>query len=348
MAGGVRVVATYARLFQERGHDIHWISIPSVRAQSHRQKLLTRLGLRKPLPPIPRSDFADFLGDRHTQIEPGRAIEARDVPDADVTIATWWETAEWVNAFPASKGRKVYLIQDYEVFPHMPQERVAATYGFAMQKIAVSNYIRDTIQKQHEVTGDIAVIPNAVDLQQFQAPEREKSDGLTVGFMYSAAPRKNVGLAIEAVARLKAEMPALKVMAFGSKVPLEDLALPGWIEYQRQPPQKALAGIYASCDVWLFPTESEGFGLPLLEAMACRTPVLATDAGAAPQLINGRNGQILDHDADAFVAGMRAFAAMDRDTWRAASRAAYETVLSHTWEDAADQFLEIVAADKSV
>ena len=344
VAGGIRVVATYARLFEARGHEVHWISVPSVRKQSRGNKLLTKLGLRKPLPPLPRSDFADFLGSRHIQIEPGRAIEARDVPDGDLTIATWWETAEWVNAFPKTKGRKAYLIQDYEVFPHMPQERVAATYGFDMTKIAVSDYIRDTIFAHHDVSGDIAVVRNAVDLRQFDAPPREKSERLTVGFMYTPAVRKNVGLAIEAVERMRATLPELRVRAFGSKDPTEDLPLPNWIEYQRQPPQETIPGIYASCDVWLFPTRSEGFGLPLLEAMACRTPVIATDAGAAPQLITPENGRIVDHTPEAFVAALRDFAAMSPAVWRATSDAAYANAREHTWEDAADQFFDIVAA----
>lgn len=344
VAGGIRVVATYARLFEARGHEVHWISVPAIQRRSRRERLLTWAGLRKAPPPIPTSDFADFLGPRHIQIETDRAIEARDVPDADLTIATWWETAEWVNAMPAAKGRKAYLIQDYEVFPHLPQDRVAATYGFDMTKIAVSDYIRDTILARHRVNGQISVIPNAVDLTQFDAPPREKSSGLTVGFMYTPATRKNVALAIEAVTCLRAEMPNLRVIAFGSKTPVEGLLLPDWIEYQRQPPQEALAGLYAACDAWLFTTRREGFGLPILEAMACRTPVLATDAGAAPQLINGQNGQILDHSPEAFVAAMKEVAAMDPAAWKAASEAAYATARAHTWEDAADRFLDVVAA----
>ena len=40
-----------------------------------------------------------------------------DVPDGDLIIATWWETAEWVNALSPNKGAKVYFIQHHEIFP---------------------------------------------------------------------------------------------------------------------------------------------------------------------------------------------------------------------------------------
>lgn len=344
LAGGIRVVATYAQLFEARGHQVTWISTPAFRAHTRAQSVLVRLGLRAPNPPVPIADFADFLGERHIQIEAERPITAADVPDGDLIIATWWETAEWVNAMPATKGRKAYLMQDYEVFPHLSKERVGATYGFDMQKIAVSEYIRGEVIKNHDVSGEIAVVPNSVDLKQFTAPARQKTDGLTVGFMYTPVPRKNIGLAIEAVTRFRERYPNLRVRAFGSTDPAG--ALPDWVDYTRQPDQATLPRIYAECDVWLFPTRNEGFGLPLLESMACRTPVLATDAGAAPQLVTGQNGRILPHDPEAFVAAMTDFADMDNATWQAMSQAAFDTAHGYTWDDAAERFLMAVGQDR--
>jgi hypothetical protein len=43
-------------------------------------------------------------------------------------IATWWETAEWVDRLSVSKGKKVYFIQHYEAFDYLPKERVEATW----------------------------------------------------------------------------------------------------------------------------------------------------------------------------------------------------------------------------
>jgi glycosyltransferase involved in cell wall biosynthesis len=54
---------------------------------------------------------------------------------------------------------------------------------------------------------------------------------------------------------------------------------------------RSTKNVYADCDVWLFASFSEGFGLPIIEAMACRCPVVATRAGCAPDVIKeGVNG----------------------------------------------------------
>ena len=87
--------------------------------------------------------------------------------------------------------------------------------------------------------------------------------------------------------------------------------LPRGAQYRQRPPQAQIAAIYAACDLWLFTSRNEGFGLPLLEAMACRTPVLATRAGAAPDLIDGCNGVLLDSDPAAFAAEIARFHGMD-------------------------------------
>ena len=48
--------------------------------------------------------------------------------------------------------------------------------------------------------------------------------------------------------------------------------------------------------MWLFPSRSEGFGLPILEAMACRTPVIGTTTGAAPEILACGAGILVDID----------------------------------------------------
>ena len=64
-----------------------------------------------------------------------------------------------------------------------------------------------------------------------------------------------------------------------------------------QPAQDRLPGNLLSLrDAWLVGSRSEGFGLPILEAMACRTPVIATPTGAAPELIAGGGGVLTPID----------------------------------------------------
>ena len=59
-----------------------------------------------------------------------------------MVIATWWETAEWVNDFPASKGRKFYLIQHHEIHPYLPLERVQATSDYSASRESAQRMAR--------------------------------------------------------------------------------------------------------------------------------------------------------------------------------------------------------------
>ena len=340
--GGHRVISTYARKLAERGHRVNVVSQPldtRIRPKDRIKRLLGRPNSQQVMPV--RSPLLDFLGDRHRVLDRPGPPRPEDVPDADAIIATWWETAEWVAALPASKGRKFYLLQDYETFPHLPVERIISTYGLPLKKIAVSEYIRSEIKNNHGF-GEIDVIPNAVDTQQFQAPIRPKNSTLTVGFLYTMTLRKSIRLAIDSLKLAKLCIPELRASVFGSRPIAADLPLPDWIRYEQAPDQSRIPEIYANCDIWLFTSDNEGFGLPILEAMACRTPVLATRAGAAPQLIDGINGVLLPADAKAFADEIARFAQMPDAEWREMSAAAHRTAASYTWDDAADRLVSLL------
>lgn len=338
LAGGIRVVAIYARMLAKMGHDINVISQPDALPRTPLRKIKAWIRGRPPRLPQPQTQLLEFMGDRHRVLDRIRPVTAEDVPDSDIIIATWWHTAEWVAALPASKGEKIYLLQDYEVFDRQPAERVVATYHLPLRKIAVSSYLRNILQQTHGV-GDVAVVRNAVDLDQFETPPRPKNNTLCVGFVYTQSPRKNIARAIAAVTQAKAALPDLRVLAFGSHPPDPALPLPDLVEYHVNPSQAEIAGLYAACDLWLFTSDNEGFGLPLLEAFASRTPVLATRAGASEDLVDGSNGLLLEHDTNVFAAAIRRFADMDDPTWQGFSEAAYETACTYTWDDATEALL---------
>jgi glycosyltransferase involved in cell wall biosynthesis len=311
------------------------------RTTNLRSRLRTLFGLNPPTQKA-ATPLLDFLGPRHRILERRRPVTAEDLPDADALVATWWRTAEWVAEMPASKGNRFYLIQDYEAFANLPVQRVISTYHLPLVRIAVSGYIRDEINRKHGVMG-IHVVPNSVDIDQFSAPSRSKQGAPTVGFLYTSKPRKNVGLAIEAIQLARQHLPDLKVVVFGATAPKSQLPLPSWVEYHQAPPQADIPKIYAACDAWLFTSEKEGFGLPILEAMACRTPVLATRAGAAPDLIDGINGTLLPSSAEAFAAEILRFARMPEEDWKVRSDAAWRTATSHCWEVGTDRLLAILS-----
>lgn len=111
--------------------------------------------------------------------------------------------------------------------------------------------------------------------------------------------RKNLWAGLEAVSRLKKEIdkPIRYILVTREQNPygyklrdlVKNLNLKNeYICFERGIPQKDLWGLYAISDVYLQPSKAEGLGLPVMDAMACGIPVVATDTGAMTELLTGR------------------------------------------------------------
>lgn len=337
-AGGVRVVAIYAERLAQRGHHVTVVSMP--RRLNWNRRL--RRGLKgQGFSPIMRLDgtyFDDLQNVDHQIIEQPRPIVDADLPDADVTIATWWKTAYWVDALSAGKGAKAYFIQHDERHVHGTAEGVVPTWKLSNHKILVARWL-DPVLREHGVAGPLDVIPNAVDTEQFHAPPRGKQARPTVGLMYADSNFKGADLALAAFAKAKQQRPELELVAFGKDDEYRDLPLPAGARYEQDPAQDKLREIYAACDAWLFASRCEGFGLPILEAMACRTPVIATPAGAAPELVGQGGGVMVEpEDVDSMAEAILKVCGQDDTAWRTMSDQAYATATGYTWDDATDAF----------
>ena len=337
LSGGTRVVAIYAERLQKRGHEVTIVSIPKPSLTLKRK--VKALLKDKKLPPRKKGpSHLDGITVKHKVLEKYRPITNNDVPDADVVIATWWETAEWVNTFNASKGIKFYFVQGHEIFHNRTVERIKSTYRLPLKKITISNWLLDIMDKEY---GDkeVSLVPNGVDYDFFNTPERGKQSTLTIGFIYHASPIKGCDIIIEALKRVRKNIPETKIVAFGINRPSSELPLPASTRFYYQPKQEKIRDIYSSCDMWLFGSRSEGFGLPILEAMACRTPVIATPAGAAPEVLNNGGGILLDdYSAGGMAQSILTIEAMPESDWQAMSKQAYEVVRKYSWDDATKLF----------
>lgn len=270
-------------------------------------------------------------------LDRGRRLTDTDVPDADVIVATWWETGEWIEGLSPNKGAKVFFAQGYEIFDWVPVDRVKAVWAKPMHKIVVSQWLADVAR---EVYGDqdVSLVPNAVDSRQFCAPVRDKNAIPTIGFLYCAEIIKGADVALRAYELAKQRIPDLRLHLFGGEAPKQGL-LPQHARFELRPPQDRLRDIYAACDAWLFASRNDGFGLPLLEAMACRTPIIATPTGAAPELTAAGAGFLVDMDDPAAMAdAICRVCAMPNREWRELSSRALAIAQTYSWESAADQF----------
>lgn len=333
--GGMRVIALYAARLAARGHSVTAVIAaprpPTVRDVVHQLLTRRRLQNRSKI-----SHFANAPFAVNRLRKPG-PIRDRDVPDGDVVIATWWETVEWMWALSPRKGIKVHFMQDYETWGG-PAARVDAVYALPIPKIVIAQWEVDLLRSRWGQTA-LKHIPNSVDLDTFFAPERGKQPMPTVGVVYTEFRNKGCDLSLAAFAQARERIPSLRLIAFGTQWPSPDLPLPSGTEFHGDVPDNRLRDLYATCDAWLFGTRVEGFGLPILEAMACRTPVVGTPAGAAPELLS-RGGGILvgREDAQGMADAIARIASMPDAEWRAMSQRALDTAASYTWDDATSLF----------
>ena len=341
LGGGIRVASIHARALQRRGHQVVAVVPPRaptgwgdrVRAlwdpeAPRRASTLSR----------PPSHFDGSGVELRFAARPGR-IDARDVPDADVVIATWWETAEWALALPDSKGARAYFVQHHEVFDYLPVERARRTYTAPLHRIAIAQWLVDVLAREYG-DHDVDLVPNAVDHELFHAPPRSRQPRPTVGFLYSHAAFKGVDVTLDALRHLRAALPDLRILSFGSR-PADGLGeLRDAVEFRCQPPQEAIRELYASCDVWLTASRSEGFNLPALEAMACRTPVVSTRTGWPLEAIeDGVNGHLVPiDDADALAQRALQVLRLAPPDWERMSAQAHATAAPLRWDRSSELF----------
>jgi glycosyltransferase involved in cell wall biosynthesis len=339
LSGGMRVVSIYAERLSHMGHKVSIISPPS-KLKSLREKVRSwRNGSGWPEETTHSPSHLDAIGLDHRVLERWRSVGDGDVPDGDVVIATWWETAEWVKALSPTKGAKVYFIQAHEVFPYLPIARCRATYHFPMHKIVVSRWLKRVMELEY---GDpiVDLVPNSIDKSQFHANDRGKQAVATIGFLYATTPIKGLDITLEAVASVRKRTQRLQIISFGSETPIPELALPEGADFFYSPPQDKIRDLYGSCDVWVTASRSEGFNLPAMEAMACRTPVVATRTGWPEEAVKPRWNGILANveDTKGIADGIEWVLSQRDEAWRKLSCNAYATVADTSWDASAALF----------
>ena len=345
LSGGIRVVATYARELQSRGHAVT-VVMEKPHSRSFRERL--RLFKRGKIPdalqrtePVIKGHLS-HAGVHILEFAKHDIVRGEDVPAADLVIATWWETVEWMKNWPPHKGRQLHLVQGYEIwFDDLTNARVKAALRSNTVKVAVSEPLRQEIEQELDIRG-VHVIRNGIDLRLFDTPARALNDVPQVGYVYSTTPSKALERYKRIVDSVRDRIPELRIMAFGAEPPHPDFPLPDNTEYFYQPSQTLLPKLYASCDAWLFASRIDSFGLPVLEAMASRTPVVSLPVGAAPELLRRGGGVLIspvkeDLLPERFASAVSALCT-DAVYWRACSDVAYQKTRVMGWDSSVDQF----------
>lgn len=330
LSGGIKVIATYANLLQERGHNV-----TVVYPRPHVPKL--RKLKRDLLKFIKReTDHLDAFTGKLLAVD---QMNEGSIPHGDILIATAWETAEWARDLSAAKGRKFYFIQGHEVW-NGQVERVYATLKLPFAKITISSWLKNLMT---EISGDqhIHLIPNGCDFVLSESQALTEDRKYDVGMTYSSIPNKGADIGLGAMFRLARYNPHLKFVIFGTESP--EVELPANLKVYVKPSRATIAQIYQQTKIWISSSYEEGFCLPCLEAMSSGAVVVSTDnKGVRDMIQNGTTGYLTPTGKDSDLAARAIFLLENEASLKRMQRQSYEKSRHFSWQQSADQFEDLL------
>ncbi|SFF76074.1 glycosyltransferase family 4 protein [Blastococcus tunisiensis] len=176
------------------------------------------------------------------------------------------------------------------------QARVAARLD-AVTTVS-ENSRRDIATHMGLPASAVDVIPVGIDPGEFRPPppgQQRDPDSILVITSADVALKGLVHL-LEALAKLRTERPA-RLTVVGTARPggpaeaaLDRLGLRDAVRFTGPVPEAELVGLLQRAALVAIPSLYEGFSLPAVEAMACATPLVTTDAGALPEVVGSRAG----------------------------------------------------------
>jgi glycosyltransferase involved in cell wall biosynthesis len=276
-----------------------------------------------------------------------------------------WPPVEWLAGahdvvhsqspllIPSRQAAQVVTIHDLDFLRHPEQMNaeirrdypaLARTHAPRADGVIVSShYARGEVARELQVQPSrVHVCPPGRPLWAEDVLRRRNtsrhlnpgSHGKHILFMGTLSLRKNVGTLLEAYARLRVRVPSAPPLVLaGHRTP----AATRWEARCEQPPLKGHVTItgyvdarqrmdlYADAIMLVLPSYEEGFGLPVLEAMACGVPVIVSARGSLPEVAGPAASPIDPDNAAGFTEQMQllldptaASAAADRGTAQAA------------------------------
>ncbi|NCL75171.1 glycosyltransferase [Rhodococcus sp. YH1] len=177
--------------------------------------------------------------------------------------------------------------------------------------LTVSKSSEDDIRTAFEIPeGRLRTIPLGVDTEVFAPPTAERVPGRIVCVASADAPLKGVANLLEAVAKLRTERRVELVLVTRlapggvTEKLIEQLAIGDAVRTVSGIDDRELAELLGSAQVAVVPSLYEGFSLPAVEAMACATALVASRAGAIPEVVGDAGILVPPGDSEQLAAAL--------------------------------------------
>ena len=274
---------------------------------------------------------------------------------------------------PPLRSRAVVTIHDiiHLLYPQFLPSRAALVYARVMIRRALrraDRIITVSYNSKRDLVDYFGIVPARVDViyngvsPRFCADVSDEDRARVTAkyglrrpyllFLGGEKPHKNVQNVVRAFGEARRTRPDLPhVLALAGPMPKNSaridaliaaldlasaIARPGLID------EADLPGLLSGADVLLYPTLYEGFGLPVVEAMACGTPVLTSSTSALQEIAGGYSYLVDPLDVDAIARGIVALAT-DPKVRADFVELGRKRALDFSWDKAAERTLEVYA-----
>jgi len=205
-----------------------------------------------------------------------------------------------------------------EEYPQVRRQAVWASRECAFH-IPVSRYVRDTIVYFTGESEKLRVIPVGVDCSVFApAPEGNKPDLNQLLYVGQINFTKGIDVLLKAMRQIIEQRPEVRLVLVGGsfyrhkrlqeerlRSLAKELGLENHIEFVGEKSPHDVAELMRRSALLVLPSRAESFGAVLVEAIACGTPVVATQCGGPEDIVNDKVGVLVPkEDVDALASGM--------------------------------------------
>ena len=345
-SGGIRVLTILANGMAERGYQVLFV-VPR--------------GQHTPTFPLDRRVMVHVvepnLGQvRHISGLLKKVQLAYGIPSVDIAIANAYMTAYsvWLSTLLSRVRYPHYFVQGYEplAFGELSdgptllgslKKRVAEyTYRLPLTCVANSRSVADSITNQQSQLP--VVLPLGVDTEVFRpllSTGNKTGQRKVVSTIGNRNRVKRFDLFVEVMRSLHLKAGCEALVITGDRQLELDADVPGRLVYPACDEELSL--LYNQADIFLSTSTCEGFGLPLLEAMACGVPVVATDSGGIREFCEDRvNCLIVTSDAPEDLVAATEELLYDEALRSRLIANGLETARLWKWEKLIDRFEELI------